>query len=227
MSTQSQIAANQQNSQHSTGPQSAVGKTTVSLNAVRHGLTGAFVFLPGESAESFHNLQESLRAEHNPATPTETFLVDSMAQHYWLQQRATRLQGLCFDEAGACSAEKELSLYLRYQTTHERTFYKSLNTLLKLRAEKRRSEIGFVSQQEKQNRAREQAEFLANRERRQSEDHARKQAVEIRRQELHKWKVLLAQARVDNQELQNMNLETPEHHISGRIERIIAAEKAA
>ncbi len=216
MSTQAQINANQQNSQHSTGPQSAAGKATVSLNAVRHGLTGAFVFLPGESADAFHNLQESLRSEHNPATPTETFLVESMAQHYWLQQRAIRLQGLCFDEAGACAAEKELGLYLRYQTTHERAFHKALNMLLKLRAEKRKAEIGFVSQQLKQNRARQQAE-----------DCARKQAVEKRRQELHKWKILLAQAKVDNQELQNMKLETPEHRISGRIERIIAAEEAA
>ncbi len=46
-------------------------------------------------------------------------------------------------------------------------------------------------------------------------------------QELHKWSVLLAQAKVDNQELQNMKLETPEHRISGRVERIIAAENAA
>jgi len=45
--------------------------------------------------------------------------------------------------------------------------------------------------------------------------------------ELHKWRVLLAQAQVDNQELQKMRLETPEHRIHGRIERIIAAENAA
>ena len=237
MSTAAQIAANQANSQHSTGPQSAKGKATVSSNAVRHGLVGKFLFLPGESAEEFHKLQEGLRAEHSPATPTETLLIENMAQHYWLQQRAIRLQGRCFDEAGACNAEKELALYLRYHTTHERAFYKSLNTLLKLRAEKRKagldeaalcqraedSKIGFVSQ----NRAREQAELNQNRESRQAAVEARRQAVEKRRQELHKWHVLLAQAKVDNQELQNMKLETPEHHIEGRIRRIIEAEKAA
>jgi hypothetical protein len=197
------------------------------LNAVLHGLTGAFIFLPGESADDFHNLQESLRAEHNPETPTETFLVEGMAQHYWLEQRAIRLQGLCFDEAGACHAEKQLGLYLRYQTTHERAFHKSLNTLLKLRAEKRKAEIGFVSQESIQNRARQQAEMKQSRARQQAEAESRKQAAEKRKQELHKWNVLLAQARVDNQELQNMKLETPEHHIQGRIQRIIAAEKAA
>jgi len=209
MSTEAQIVANQKNSRHSTGPKSAEGKGTVSMNACRHGLSGGFLFLPGEMPADFEKLQDGLRTEHNPETPTETLLVESMAQHYWLQQRAIRLQGRCFNEAGACDAERELALYLRYQTTHDRAFHKSLNTLLKLRAEKRKAEIGFVSQQEKQNRARQQAEA-----------HARKQ-------ELHKWNVLLAQAKVDNQELQNMNLETPENRISGRIERIIAAEKAA
>ena len=209
MSTEAQIIANQKNSRHSTGPKSAEGKGTVSMNACRHGLSGAFLFLPGEVPADFEKLQDGLRTEHNPETPTETLLVESMAQHYWLQQRAIRLQGRCFNDAGVCDAEKELALYLRYQTTHERAFHKSLNTLLKLRAEKRKAQIGFVSQQEKQNRARQQAEA-----------HARKQ-------ELHKWSVLLAQAKVDNQELQNMNLETPENRISGRIERIIAAEKAA
>jgi hypothetical protein len=38
---------------------------------------------------------------------------------------------------------------------------------------------------------------------------------------------LLAQAKVDNQELQNMRLETPGHRIEGRVERIIAAENVA
>jgi hypothetical protein len=77
-----------------------------------------------------------------------------MAQHYWLKQRALRLQSLCFD-----GDEKSLGLYLRYQSTHERGFYKALNTLVKLRAEKRKAEIGFVSQELKQNRARQQAEL--------------------------------------------------------------------
>ncbi len=117
------------------------------------------MMLPGEAPQEFDQLHEGLRAEHNPETPTEILMVESMVQHYWLKQRAMRLQSLCFDEAGACNAEKELGLYLRYQSTHERAFYKSLNTLLKLRAEKRKAEIGFVSQQAQQSRERERAEL--------------------------------------------------------------------
>ena len=154
MSTQAQLAANRANAQHSTGPQSAEGKATISLNAIRHGLTGAFIFLPGEKPEAFDKLQNDLLAEHQPETATETLLVESMAQHYWLQQRAVRLQSLCFDEAGLCEDERALGLYMRYQATHERAFHKSLNTLLKLRAEKRKSGIGFVSQKAQEARAR-------------------------------------------------------------------------
>ncbi len=42
--------------------------------------------------------------------------------------------------------ENGLSLLLRYQTTHDRAFYKALNTLDRLQRERRKSEIGFVSQ---------------------------------------------------------------------------------
>jgi hypothetical protein len=208
MSTEAQVAANQQNAQRSTGPKSATGKATICLNAFRHGLAGAFMILPDEMREDFNELYEGLRSEHQPETPTEILLVEGMAQHYWLKQRALRLQKSCFDDDGYCD-EKELAIYLRYQTTHERAFYKALNTLVKLRADKRKAEIGFVSQQ------------------RQSEEHARKQATEKRRQELHKWKVLRAEAEVDHRVLLNMNLQTPEHRISVGPERIIAAQKAA
>jgi hypothetical protein len=208
MPSQAQIAANQQNAQYSTGPKSAEGKAAICWNAFRHGLAGTFRMLEDEDQEDFDQLRAGLLAEHQPQTPTEILLVESMAQHYWLMQRAMRLQTLCFDME-ASEGAKKLALFLRYQTTHERAFYKSLNTLLKLRAEKRKAEIGFVSQQ------------------RQAEEHARRQAAEKRKQELHKWKVLRTQAEVDHRVLLNMNLQTPEHRITIGPDRIRAAEKAA
>jgi hypothetical protein len=42
--------------------------------------------------------------------------------------------------------EKRLALFLRYQTTHRRAFYKALDTLLKLRKDAARAPRGFVSQ---------------------------------------------------------------------------------
>jgi hypothetical protein len=57
------------------------------------------------------------------------------------------LQAHCFDiTSGHIVEQKLFTLYLRYQTTHERAFSKCLNDLLKLRSEKRKAEIGFASQ---------------------------------------------------------------------------------
>ena len=55
-----------------------------------------------------------------------------------------------------------MALFLRYQSTHERAFHTCLNDLLKLRAEKRKNEIGFESQkreQEEHTRMQEQHEM--------------------------------------------------------------------
>jgi low affinity Fe/Cu permease len=225
MSSQAQIAANQSNAQLSTGPTSDAGKAVSSQNNFRHGFTGAFRVVNGEKQEEFDTLLGGLRAEHEPATITETLLVEKMAQSWWLRTRALLLQNTCFvdDSVG----QKQLALYLRYQTANERAFHKALNELLKLRAGKRKAEIGFESQQSKQNRAREQAEFRQNRARQQAEEHARKQAAEKRRQELHKWNVLRAEAEVDHRVLLNLNLQTPEHPVSVGPQRIIDAQKAA
>jgi methylmalonyl-CoA mutase N-terminal domain/subunit len=46
--------------------------------------------------------------------------------------------------------EKRLALFIRYETTHERAFYRALKELQTLRKEKRNTEIGFESQKLKQ-----------------------------------------------------------------------------
>ncbi|MCU1295161.1 MAG: hypothetical protein JWP08_4011, partial [Bryobacterales bacterium] len=45
---------------------------------------------------------------------------------------------------------KALSLYLRYKSTNDRAFSKCLNDLLKLRAEKRKPEIGFEREKQRE-----------------------------------------------------------------------------
>jgi hypothetical protein len=206
MSTEAQLVANRANAKLSTGPKTEEGKAASSKNNLRHGFAGTFMILPWEKQEEFDTLLAGLRAEHQPATITETLLIEKMAQSWWLRTRALLLQNTCFTDS---VDQKQLALYLRYQTAHDRAFHKSLNDLLKLRADKRKAEIGFESQ------------------RRRAEEQARKQAGERRKQELHKWKVLLAEAEVDHRIMQNVNLQTPEHRISVGPERIIAAQKAA
>jgi hypothetical protein len=149
MASPAQITANQNNATLSTGPRTEEGKQTASRNNFRHGLASSQLIIEGESIEEFNALRDALIEEHQPATPTETALVTGMAQHYWLAQRAIGLQTAAFTSATEVDATK-LSLYLRYQGTHDRQFHKCLNDLLKLRAQKRREQIGFESQQQKQ-----------------------------------------------------------------------------
>ena len=180
MSTQAQVAANQANAQHSTGPRTEAGKAACALNNFRHGFTGVFRVLSWESKEEFDALHAALRDEHRPSSLTETILIDKMAQALWLSKRAAWMQyEILNDVEPKCDNPKQLALYIRYQTTNDRGFHKSLNDFLKLRAEKRKQEIGFESQQQKK------AEQL------------RKDTAENRRQELHTWRVLLAQAQLN------------------------------
>ncbi len=122
---------NRANSQHSTGPKSPQGKLASSGNSLKHGLASATIIIPGEDPAALEALLHDLLEEHQPANPTEQLLVNEMAQSYWLTQRALRFQNECFTENGV--DEERLSLFLRYQTTHERSFHKALATLLRLK----------------------------------------------------------------------------------------------
>jgi hypothetical protein len=177
MSSQAQIAANQTNAQLSTGPKTEEGRAASSKNHLSHGLTyrgGMFILLPWENAKEYDQLVVNLKSEYGPKSQTEMILVERMAQHHWLRNRAELLQSNCFHDDGSVD-EKRLALFLRYQTTHERAFHQCLNDLLKLRAEKRKQEIGFESQKRNQ----EQHEM--------KKDH-------------HKWAVALSEAKFYHQQ---------------------------
>jgi hypothetical protein len=148
------LNANRANAQLSTGP-SLAGRAISCLNHTLHGLArhgnGAFKLLTTEDPAGFEALTQSLLEEHQAVTTTELILIHGMAESLWLAQRAQRLQDTCLDpDTGDIKDEKKFSLYLRYQTTHTRAFHKSLNDLLKLRAEQRRAANGFEAQKHKE-----------------------------------------------------------------------------
>ena len=203
MSTEAQIAANRANAELSSGPKTEEGKAASSRNHTSHGLTyrNIFFILPCESGEAYSILLADLHHEHRPDTETERILVDRMAQHHWLRCRAEGLESGCFREDGTIN-EKGLALYMRYRTSHERAFHKCLNELLKLRAEKRKIEIGFESQK------------------RVKEEHTRKQEKHEMAKERHTWDVLLAEAKVDHQILRTLNRDMDQ------TQQLIASEKA-
>jgi hypothetical protein len=164
-SVPTRAAINRANAQQSTGPRTSEGKAASSQNNFRHGLTGNFAVLGWEDLDRFVELSFQLHEEHQPATMTEFLLVERMAQHQWLSQRALHLQNTCFHmDLPFCEQEKQLALYLRYGTTHDRAFHKCLSDLLKLRAQRSKEQAGFESQ-------------------------TRQAAAETRKQELHAAKL--------------------------------------
>jgi hypothetical protein len=129
---------------HSTGPRTPHGKLVSSRNAFKHGLASSELIVAGECREHFESLLENLLEEHQPANVTEDLLVRQMAQSFWLSQRALRLQNSCFSDDGVDT--HKLALFIRYQTTHERAFHKSLTVLMHVRKERLANEGKFVSQ---------------------------------------------------------------------------------
>jgi hypothetical protein len=107
-------------------------------------------FLDDENIEKWNALFDRLVAEYKPKTETEVILLRRMAQHEWLRARALRLQNSCIATDHHMMATEHFALYLRYQTTHERAFYKALTELQKLRNERRKEQIGFESQKRAQ-----------------------------------------------------------------------------
>ncbi len=112
---------------HSTGPRTPEGLARSSQNARKHGLsspTSIFVMMPGEDPHEWVQLVDDLNQEFQPATRTERILVNDMAQSHWLTQRAINLQTSHIEDP------KSFALYLRYQTTHHRAYYRALKQLV-------------------------------------------------------------------------------------------------
>jgi hypothetical protein len=92
MSTAAQIAANQKNSKLSTGPTSGTGKAKSSLNAVKSGLTGRTVLLPGDDAALYQAHLSQFTESYAPVGDEESKLVQSLADTEWRLLRIPALE---------------------------------------------------------------------------------------------------------------------------------------
>lgn len=92
MSSSAQIAANQKNAQLSTGPTSDTGKAKSSLNAVKTGLTGHTVLLPGDDAACYEAHIAEFMKRYEPADENERNLVQSLADTEWRLLRIPSLE---------------------------------------------------------------------------------------------------------------------------------------
>jgi hypothetical protein len=83
---------NRNNAYHSTGPKTEAGKQRSCLNALRHGLTGQTVVMPAEDLEAYQFHIQSFVDEYHPKGPTETQLVQSLADSAWRLNRVAVLE---------------------------------------------------------------------------------------------------------------------------------------
>jgi len=92
MSSSAQVAANQKNASHSTGPRTDAGKATSSQNAMKSGVTSARVILPFESQKEYNAVYDGFMAQFAPANFIERVIVEEIANAFWRIRRVTAAQ---------------------------------------------------------------------------------------------------------------------------------------
>ncbi len=97
MATKAQIHANQLNAQKSTGPSTPDGKTVVSKNALKHGLSAHQHVIIAEEQADFDLHRDKMLVELNPIGPMESFLADRIICLSWRLKRAVSIQNQAID----------------------------------------------------------------------------------------------------------------------------------
>lgn len=90
--TPAQLAANRANAQLSTGPTSKIGKAKSALNAVKTGLTGRTVLLPGDDSARYEAHVFQFMHRYEPSGEDERNLVQSLADTEWRLLRIPSLE---------------------------------------------------------------------------------------------------------------------------------------
>ena len=90
MPSDRKIAANQQNSQRSTGPRTALAKKRIRRNALRHGLAATIVNAPGIPAETNRLAQAICGSETGPAQREQAQII-AECELLLLRVRAARV----------------------------------------------------------------------------------------------------------------------------------------
>lgn len=92
MSSAKQTKANQSNSQKSTGPTTAVGKSSVSKNSTTHGLLSKETVLPWEDQNEFNLFKEEMFCSLSPEGILEVLLVDKVVSALWRTRRINKIE---------------------------------------------------------------------------------------------------------------------------------------
>jgi hypothetical protein len=160
--SEKQIAANQANAKHSTGPNTTEGKKRSSQNALRHGITAQTTIMTEEDRLQHDDFCANMMTSLAPVGAMETFLASSVNEEAWRLNHARAQCGNIaaighFDGTGdiydavehpeihtAITAAratrdhaKTFELISLYETRIRKAFEKYLEKLQKLQAERK------------------------------------------------------------------------------------------
>jgi len=108
MSTEAQLLANRRNAQKSTGPRTSEGKSAVSQNAIKHGLTASQIIF-SENQPEFELYRDRMLGELIPATPMESMLAERIVGLSWRLKRVGRIQNQTIDVMNADNKSSPLA----------------------------------------------------------------------------------------------------------------------
>ncbi len=132
------LAANKANAQLSTGPTTAAGKKTSSMNAVKHGLTARELVIRPEDQPAFDELHAAYLRELQPQGVLETGMFNSIVHAAWNLRRIRILEASLFD--GSMDPledeqnEPKLARLSRYYKRFESTLLKCTRELRTLQS---------------------------------------------------------------------------------------------
>jgi hypothetical protein len=109
MVTEAQILANRRNAQKSTGPRTPEGKTVVSQNAFKHGLSAGQNIISSESQADFELYRDLMLAELDPASPMESMLAERIVVLSWRLKRVGCIQNQTIDALNADNTPSPLA----------------------------------------------------------------------------------------------------------------------
>jgi hypothetical protein len=118
MASDKQFQANRSNAKASTGPKSAAGKTTSSMNALKHGLRSTSRILVGEDPLEYAALEDGVYDQFRPQNSYQSGLANEVVDYLWWCARHRRVEaGLLTsdlsDQAGVVETLMKLVQLLR------------------------------------------------------------------------------------------------------------------
>ena len=151
------LEANRRNARLSQGPNTPEGKAAVRFNALKHGLAAEHLVLEDEERPAFDELLSAYLAEHQPHGPTETDLVHQLVTASWRLRRLRAMETgllelrlmdhdeeLKEDYTGLSTQNRlayvfardaeQFNILARYEARIERSFYRALHELQRLKA---------------------------------------------------------------------------------------------